>query len=211
MPAPALAGVLFVLAAALALTLAGERVGNRRLVRVGKPVASLCFVAVGVLQLRSGAGFGVLMLAALVLSLVGDVLLIGTRSFPVGLVAFLAAHGAYAAAFAALRPLGAWPVAPLLAIAAASGLALVWLWPYLAGMRLPVAAYVGVMSVMVWGAVAVTGGGAAPTRLAVGALLFYVSDLAVARHRFVAPGFANRAWGLPAYYLGQMLLASCVR
>jgi uncharacterized membrane protein YhhN len=47
-----------------------------------------------------------------------------------------------------------------------------------------------------------------PLALWVGALLFYVSDLAVARNRFVAPGFANRAWGLPAYYAGQMLLAS---
>ena len=40
-----------------------------------------------------------------------------------------------------------------------------------------------------------------------GALLFYLSDLAVARDRFVVRRFASRAWGLPAYYLAQVLLA----
>jgi uncharacterized membrane protein YhhN len=37
--------------------------------------------------------------------------------------------------------------------------------------------------------------------------LFFISDLAVARDRFVAPSFANRSWGLPSYYAGQLLLA----
>jgi hypothetical protein len=32
--------------------------------------------------------------------------------------------------------------------------------------------------------------------------------MAVARNRFVAPGVVNRMWGLPLYYLAQVLLAS---
>ncbi len=40
-----------------------------------------------------------------------------------------------------------------------------------------------------------------------GAVSFYVSDLSVARDRFLAPGFSNRIWGLPLYYGGQPLLA----
>ncbi|MCP4006145.1 MAG: lysoplasmalogenase, partial [bacterium] len=43
-----------------------------------------------------------------------------------------------------------------------------------------------------------------------GALMFYVSDLAVARDRFVATGFDNRIWGLPLYYCGQLVLASTI-
>jgi uncharacterized membrane protein YhhN len=43
-----------------------------------------------------------------------------------------------------------------------------------------------------------------------GAALFYLSDLAVARQRFVAPGFENKLIGLPLYYAGQLLLASAV-
>jgi uncharacterized membrane protein YhhN len=64
---------------------------------------------------------------------------------------------------------------------------------------------------MVVGAIAAYRAGALPdpqrTRLLAGAALFFVSDLAVARDRFVAHGFANRLWGLPAYYAGQLLIA----
>ena len=50
-------------------------------------------------------------------------------------------------------------------------------------------------------------GVALPWTAATGAILFYLSDLAVARHRFVHESFVNRAIGLPTYYLGQLLLA----
>lgn len=203
--------ILGVLCVALGVTLKAEHLGDRKLLAVAKPVASLCFVAVGLLHLRSVTGFGVLMIAALLLSLVGDVLLIWRRTFPAGLVAFLLGHGTYAAAFATVRPLDEWPVRPLVAVAVASGFALVWLWPHLESLRLPVSAYVAVMTVMVWGAWSVAGSADLPLRLVAGALLFYVSDLAVARNRFVTPGFVNRLWGLPLYYLGQVLIASCVR
>jgi uncharacterized membrane protein YhhN len=44
----------------------------------------------------------------------------------------------------------------------------------------------------------------------IGALAFFLSDLSVARNRFVAPGFVNRLWGLPLYYAAQLLLASSI-
>ena len=44
-------------------------------------------------------------------------------------------------------------------------------------------------------------------RLAIGAVLFFISDLAVARGRFVADTFTNKAWGLPTYFGGQLLIA----
>lgn len=40
-----------------------------------------------------------------------------------------------------------------------------------------------------------------------GALMFYFSDIFVARERFVTHEFANRLIGLPLYYTGQFLLA----
>jgi uncharacterized membrane protein YhhN len=43
-----------------------------------------------------------------------------------------------------------------------------------------------------------------------GAMLFVVSDLAVARNRFVARAFINRAIGLPLYFTAQLLLAASV-
>lgn len=206
-----LAAILGLLVLALLVTLVGERGGNRRVVLPAKAVASLCFVAVGLIHIRSVNAFGLLMMIGLCLAFFGDLMLVWRRTFPVGLIAFLLAHGAFATAFATLRPLGDWPVAPLLAVAFCSTLALAWLWPHLGALRLAVVAYVGVMTVMVWGAAAVSGAAVAPLRLVAGALLFYASDLAVARNRFVSPGFVNRAWGLPLYYLGQVLIATCVR
>jgi uncharacterized membrane protein YhhN len=41
----------------------------------------------------------------------------------------------------------------------------------------------------------------------IGACAFFASDLAVARERFVVHSVANKLWGLPAYYAGQLLLA----
>jgi uncharacterized membrane protein YhhN len=43
--------------------------------------------------------------------------------------------------------------------------------------------------------------------VAAGASLFFLSDLAVARHRFVARSFWNKLWGQPAYFAGQLLIA----
>jgi uncharacterized membrane protein YhhN len=98
------------------------------------------------------------------------------------------------------------------AVPAGVGLAVVIaLWPRLGALRLPVIAYVATITAMVVAAVAAARGGALPDpergRLVIGACVFFGSDLAVARDRFVATGFANKLWGLPAYYAGQLLLA----
>lgn len=68
-------------------------------------------------------------------------------------------------------------------------------------------AYIVAITAMVWGGVSVSWAGALSWTAATGAILFYLSDLAVARHRFVHESFVNRAIGLPTYYLGQLLLA----
>jgi hypothetical protein len=40
-----------------------------------------------------------------------------------------------------------------------------------------------------------------------GSLCFYLSDLFVARHRFIKEEYRNRLLGLPLYYAGQFMLA----
>ena len=46
--------------------------------------------------------------------------------------------------------------------------------------------------------------------LGVGAFGFALSDVSVARDRFVEPAFANGAWGLPAYFASQCVIAYTV-
>ena len=73
-------------------------------------------------------------------------------------------------------------------------------------MRRAVALYASVISIMLAFAVGTVVARFDP-RILAGALLFYLSDLLVARQRFVAPGLVNRVVGLPLYYAGQVLLA----
>jgi uncharacterized membrane protein YhhN len=204
---------------ALVATLRASARGSARGRYVAKPLASLAFVLLAVTGgALSGASapYGVLITVGLVLGALGDVALMlpGRRPFTIGLAAFLLGHLAYVAAFALVTPIsgwfGDWALVP---VAAGLG-ALLWLWPYLGSMRPPVTAYVVVITVMVVGALAVLGDGERAyldhrhaVMAAAGAALFFASDLAVARERFVASSFGNRLWGLPAYYIGQLLLA----
>jgi len=204
-------GLLAVLmAVSVAFVLLGERRGWRWLVLSAKPLASGCFVVVALLRYAPGDRYGTSVLVALALCLVGDVLLIFKKAFRVGLVSFLFGQLAYAMAFHALVPVSSWPLLPAVPLLAIGVLTARWLSPHLGEMRVPVFAYVAVISVMVWGAAAAVLGGRATPQVVVGALLFYASDLAVARDRFVERAFVNRAIGLPLYYIGQLLLASSV-
>lgn len=196
----------------LVATLVAERTGRRGVLFVVKPAASVGFLLVA---LGSGAlesRYGAWVFAGLVLSLFGDVLMIfrDKTRFLAGLVAFLLGHVAYIGGFAVEGVAAAWAgVASAGAVIVAVPV-LRWLLPHVdRGMCPPVLAYVIVISVMLVLAVGTRGAG--HTALIVGgAALFYLSDLFVARQRFVTPAFVNRLVGLPVYYGGQLLLALSV-
>jgi uncharacterized membrane protein YhhN len=187
----------------LALHLLAERRGQGTLRGLAKFGASLSFVALAVSR-RPHDLFGLAVVAALVLSLVGDTFLLSDRKplFLAGLVSFLLAHVAYVVAFApASRPSSS-------AAAAIVGVTLLvvrWLWPHAGELRAAVGAYAAVIAVMLWLAL-----GFPREAVRAGALLFWLSDLTVARDRFVRDAFANRLVGLPLYYAGQLLLAGAV-
>jgi uncharacterized membrane protein YhhN len=67
-------------------------------------------------------------------------------------------------------------------------------------------AYGIVITVMLAMAVGTIGAGGS-WLIVSGALLFYLSDLSVAGDRLIEPSFLKRAWGLPAYFCAQLLLA----
>jgi uncharacterized membrane protein YhhN len=199
-------------ALALAVLLVADARGARTLRWIAKPLASAGFVGAALAAGALESAYGTAVAVALALCWLGDVLLIprAEGAFRAGLASFLLGHLALVAAFA-LRGLHVAAMA-----AAAAGVAVVaigvmrWLRPHLsAALRAPVLAYVGTISAMVvFAAGAARAGGAL---IPLGALLFFVSDLAVARERFVAPGFANKAWGLPLYYAATLVLAATVR
>ena len=205
---------MFAWSAATALAVAAllfcEHTGRTAGVWLAKPLASTAFIAVALAAGALESTYGWAILAGLVLSWFGDVFLIPRgrpRIFLVGVLSFLAGHVAYAAAFV-LRGMDA----SVFAVAAlAAGLVafvvLRWLGAHVpADMKVAVPAYIAVISIMVVCAVA-SFAARGNAWIPVGAVGFYLSDLSVARDRFVVSELVNRLWGLPLYYAAQVALA----
>lgn len=195
----------------VAALLLAERGGLARLRAVAKPVASLGFLIAALGFGALGSSYGAIVLAGLVLGALGDVLLLGAGKpfFVAGLVSFLLGHLAYAFAFARLPLSVAHGAAAALVLAVVLAIVGRWIWPHAPEMRAPIGVYMAVIAAMCAAAIA-AGGAGAPAAIPAGAVLFAISDLSVVRDRFISPGFANRAWGLPLYYLAQLLIASSV-
>ncbi len=199
----------------VALLLWAENRDHRALKWAAKPAASLFFVLTAVSAGAFDSAYGLWVLAALILCMAGDILLIpaGEKTFLAGMGAFGAGHAAYIGAF-----LSGAAAPGVLFFAGAAGmtvfalLSIRWLWPHLGAFRGPVAAYTAIIAVMVAASfLAQPPLQTAPAALVIiGAAGFAVSDLAVARDQFVSAGFFNRLWGLPLYYSAQLLLASSV-
>jgi len=201
---------IFLTVVALAALLTGERTARPLLVWVFKPLASVGFIGAAIANGAFDTGYGNAVFMALVWSLIGDVLLIprdSRPSFMFGLVGFLMAHVGYVVAFTLLGVAIPWLAISGALLIGPAFYTFRWMRPHLPrGMAGPVALYVLVITVMVASAVATWPSAGKPVVL-LAAGLFYLSDLAVARQRFVAPGFVNRAVGLPLYYAAQLLFA----
>jgi uncharacterized membrane protein YhhN len=143
-------------------------------------------------------------IAAFVLSLIGDALLLGKskRWLSLGILAFFSAHAAFVAAFVLL---GVNPREVAIGLAVVVGPSLLlarWILTHAsADMRPKVLAYVTIISLMVATSYATT------RWFTAAAVLFYLSDICVARHRFVRAQLANRLIGLPLYYAAQWMFA----
>lgn len=184
-----------------------------------KPLTTL-LVAAMVFSSNGGSGrYRLAVLVGLVLSALGDVFLMlppspqGLDWFVFGLASFLFAHVAYLAGFCGRARLFAvaWP---FLAYALFGAAVLAVLWPHLpAALRVPVVAYVLVLTAMAaqsaaaWrrlrdrsAAMAALGGG-----------FFVVSDAVLAIDRFVAPFPPAIVVVLASYWCAQALIGWSAR
>ncbi len=208
--------ILAIAGIALLRLLWAEHSHSRLGIYVFKPLTSCCFIAYALAQGAWQTPYGRILLVAQGLCWVGDVLLMlpGYGPFLAGLVSFFAGHAGYTVAFVGrVQAPAALPTGVFTAIVLGASVAIAcWLAPHVPKpIAWPVRGYVAMITLMTIAAAAQTTWPQGPFFALVGAILFYVSDICVARERFVRPSPAHTYGGLPLYYAGQMLLAASVR
>ena len=201
--------VLLIEAAALAT--ASAATGLVELHQVFKPLTMLIAIVLVARQWSASekkTGLA-LLLAALVGSLAGDVLLMFHGLFIPGLVAFLCAHLAYLALFKRGQRWFPSRRALLATLGFAELMyAVLWLGGLPAGLRAPVAAYVLVIALMAAQAIgrALAQGDRGAGWVATGAVFFMLSDTLLALNRFLTPLPLASLWILSTYYVAQILI-----
>ncbi len=172
-------------------------------------IGSTAFVLVGFVGGGLGTTFGRCVLAGHVLCWLGDVF--GPHHFLLGVYFFFGAHFGFMAAFVVhgleRRRLGR----AVLAVLLVSVVLLAWLVPTIpAHERASIYAYMAVLSLML-----VLAGGTRPDRrgilLQVAAVLFFASDVCLARSKYVEYEFVNTLIGYPMYYASCTMFAWSVR
>lgn len=181
-----------------------------------KTPLSLLFIVAVLLQPFRVPPFAGCLLAGMILCLAGDVCLAlpQKKMFLMGLIAFLLGHVCYGLGFFWVARVGLWTWIGLFLTIALSGGVYVWLRPHLGAMNVPVLLYIAVITAMVIGSWSILGDENLALQgramVFVGAAAFYLSDIFVARDRFLKKEFINRLAGLPMYYAGQFILAFSV-
>jgi uncharacterized membrane protein YhhN len=177
---------------------------RRHVEYVFKPLTMVALIAatIAIADPRSDAAVW-WMVAGLFCSLAGDVFLMLDDLFVPGLASFLVGHLCYVVALGQLGielpALIVGVVAVLLGVAVVGRAIVRGARGHDARLVVPVAAYIGVISVMVVTAVGTT----IPFAI-VGALLFYLSDACIGWSRFVRDFARSRMAIISTYHLGQI-------
>ena len=172
-----------------------------------KPLTMVALIGVAIALEPADPAVRGWFVAALVLSLAGDVFLLGDdRWFVAGLAAFLAGHLAYTGGFVVAALDDGWRWWPVAIAAGAVALLVIVIGRRIVAgaarrdraLRIPVVAYLTVISLMLLAAA-----GAGNAWAIAGATLFVVSDTILGWRQFVTP----RPWMAPAvmvtYHLAQ--------
>ena len=136
----------------------------------------------------------------------------GNRAFIIGLAAFLLGHVAYVVAFINGHRARVAALRRRLIAGTATVTVMRAIWPGAAGMHVPVLAYATVITTMVVTAWC-TIGGPLPHAIyaAVGATLFYLSDMSLSLDRFWKPIPRGALLTMGVYWLGQLGIAWSAR
>lgn len=210
--------VLVLMTVAVILLLRAEFSGDQKGIYLFKPFSSMLMTSVLLMSfLRDGCyrtDYTLALLAGILLSFGGDMALMfmnaSKKAFRIGLVLFLLGHIAYIVVFTLFSGFQPSDWISALVLTAAAVCVYRYLLPGLGDMKVPVLLYVVIISLMVNRAISAFPGSYFNTAQALlitgGAILFYVSDVILALHRFRHQWRYGRI-NLAFYYAGQMLIA----
>lgn len=188
----------------------------RSQIYVFKPLSSLAVIGTALLSLRTDHVdfyYSILIATSLTISLAGDIALMfqqKEKAFKIGLGLFFSAHLMYAVTFMRFGSFSYICMIFVILMVIVDLILYSLFRRNLGNLKMPVIAYLFMISIMVISAVSTINSPLINARqafmIAVGALLFFVSDLILAADRFWKPWKYNRI-GLFFYYSGQLLLA----
>lgn len=174
-----------------------------------KPLTTILIVLLALkIGTKSIRPYFQLSIAALVFCLIGDSLLLNPDFFVFGLVAFLIGHLLFAASF--ISKVGVskniWPLLPLLAFAIGF---YIYMYEGLGALAMPVAVYIGVIVMMSWQGISMRYKQPSWDHdlIAIGVLLFMLSDSILAYNKFVNPLDYSAIYILSTYWAAILLLA----
>lgn len=208
------ASTLFLIAAAVSAVLAilseERRAGRHAAFYVLKPLTTLLVLGAAAFAESADPAYRNWICAALLLSTCGDIALLrsGNAAFMAGLGSFLVAHGLFVWAFL-LEGFATPPLWTALPIAVAAGF-FVWLLPRTGTLKVPVVVYAVALLGMTLAAAARGEVRGHPSGLlaVAGALLFLLSDSALAVRQFNGPYRGAQALILSTYWLAVGLVAA---
>jgi len=185
--------------------------GPQQHIYIFKPLTMVFILLIAILGQATLPFYKYMIITGLVFSLAGDVfLMLPSDRFVAGLVAFLIAHLFYIAAFVSeISALTWWPLVPVVIYGI---VVYTILAPSLGKLKLPVLAYIVVITIMAWLAWerwSQTGQSGA-LLASVGAVLFVISDTILALNRFRGAFKPARALNLTTYFAAQWLIAGSV-
>lgn len=187
-----------------------DTAGRRRAAYVFKPLTMLLVLALALQpSVSTSAFYAWMIIGGLLFSLAGDVLLmLPSDRFAAGLASFFVAHLFYIGAFAGDAGFGSAPLALLPFVLCGAALYTL-LRPNLGRLEIPVLLYMLVISVMAWQAIArwLAVGQLGALLASIGAVLFVISDAALALDRFHRPIPAATLLKRSTYFGGQWLIA----
>ncbi|MBN1347179.1 MAG: hypothetical protein JXQ73_31090 [Phycisphaerae bacterium] len=171
--------------------------------------ASTCFVLAPVAGGALGSAYGQFVVVGLIAFWCGDVL--GAPYFVTGVLAFCVGHAAFVCAFIAKGIAWKRLMAALVPVVIAVVIILRWLLPHVEPPAeiAAVCAYSIVISIMVLAAFGASEGPVGRLILAA-AVIIYVSDIFVARWKYVDFGAINGRLCYPLYYTGCLILGMTV-